>query len=88
MNIVTVLKCEGDIGGITSSSQDRNYYNDIDFMDNKILPKYKSLFGRLVVKLKKRNTYSRFTFNLKKFVDDAVVLEILPHIYNGYLLPN
>ncbi len=37
VNIVTVLKCEGDIGGITSSSQDKNYYIDIDFMDNKIL---------------------------------------------------
>ena len=37
VNIVTVLKHDGDIGGITSSSQDENYYNDIDFMENKVL---------------------------------------------------
>ena len=49
VNIVTVLKCEGDIGGITSSSQDKNYYNDIDFMDNKILT---LLGGKAAIELK------------------------------------
>lgn len=49
VNIVTVIKCEGDIGGITSSSQDRNYYNDIDFMDNKVLT---LLGGKAAIELK------------------------------------
>ena len=49
VNIVTVLKCEGDIGGITSSSQDKNYYNDIDFMDNKVLT---LLGGKAAIELK------------------------------------
>lgn len=44
-----MLKCEGDIGGITSSSQDKNYYNDIDFMDNKVLT---LLGGKAAIELK------------------------------------
>ena len=49
VNIVTVLKHDGDIGGITSSSQDENYYNDIDFMDNKVLT---LLGGKAAIELK------------------------------------
>ena len=45
--------------------------------------KYKPLYGRLIIKLNKGNTYSRFTFNLKKFIDKAVVKEILPNAYDG-----
>ena len=37
VNIVTVLKHDGDVGGITSSSRDDNYYNDIDFLENNIV---------------------------------------------------
>ena len=49
VNIVTVLKHDGDIGGITSSSQDENYYNDIDFMENKVLT---LLSGKAATELK------------------------------------
>lgn len=48
-----------------------------------ILEKYKPLFGRLIIKCKKGNTYSRYVFHLSKYLDQAVVKEILPCIYNG-----
>lgn len=49
VNIVTVLEHDGDIGGITSSSQDENYYNDIDFIENKVLT---LLSGKAATELK------------------------------------
>ena len=49
----------------------------------KIYDKYKSLFGRLIIKLKKGNKFSGFTFNLKTFINKAIVKEILPTIYDG-----
>lgn len=49
----------------------------------KIVEKYKPFFGRLVIKCKKGNTYSRYVFRLEKYLDKIVVKEILPCIYNG-----
>lgn len=48
-----------------------------------IIERFKPLFGRLVVKCKKGNTYSRYVFKLNKYLGQAVVKEILPCIYNG-----
>ena len=41
------------------------------------------LFGRLIIKCKKGNTFSRYVFNLGKYLDQATVKEILPCIYSG-----
>lgn len=48
-----------------------------------IVEKYKPYFGRLVIKCKKGNVYSRYVFYLKKYLDKIIVKEILPCIYNG-----
>lgn len=48
-----------------------------------VLERFMPLFGRLVIKCKKGNTYSRYVFNLSKFLDWSSVKEILPCIYNG-----
>lgn len=52
-----------------------------DFDDYK--EKYTSFYGRLIVKLKKGNTQSRYTFNLKTYLDKCEVFEILPKPYEG-----
>ena len=49
----------------------------------KILDRFKPYFGRLVIKCKKGNTYARYTFNLNKYLEQAVVKEVLPCIYSG-----
>lgn len=49
----------------------------------KILERYKPMFGRLIIKCKKGNTFSRYVFNLSKYINQAVVKEILPCIYSG-----
>ena len=51
--------------------------------DVEIIERYKPLFGRLIVKFKKGNTFSRYVFNLNKFLDQVTVKEILPCIYSG-----
>lgn len=48
-----------------------------------VLDKYTALFGRLVIKCKKGNTYSRYVFNLRKYLSQATVKEILPCVYSG-----
>ena len=49
----------------------------------RILEKYLPLFGRLIVKCKKGNTFSRYVFNLSRYIDQATVKEVLPCIYSG-----
>lgn len=51
--------------------------------DVEILTEYAPLFGRLIVNLYKGNKFSRYTFNLSKYLDDATVKEILPVMYSG-----
>lgn len=51
--------------------------------DVEIINQFKPLFGRLVIRLKKGNTFARYVFNLSKFINQAVVKEILPAMYNG-----
>ena len=48
-----------------------------------ILQKYAPLFGRLVMKYKKGNTYARYVFKMEYLIDYCVVKEILPCPYNG-----
>lgn len=48
-----------------------------------VLEKFVSLFGRLIIKCKKDNTFSRYVFNLSKYLDQATVKEILPCLYSG-----
>lgn len=48
-----------------------------------ILERFVPLFGRLIIKCKKGNTFSRYVFNLGKYLDQATVKEILPCIYSG-----
>lgn len=49
----------------------------------KIIKRFKSLFGRLIIKYKKGNTYARYVFKLKGIIDKCSVKEILPCQYNG-----
>ena len=43
----------------------------------KILGKYKSLFGRLVMKYKKGNTFARDVFRMNGIIENCSVKEIL-----------
>lgn len=49
----------------------------------KICKKYSSLFGRLIIKCEKGNTFSRYVFNLSNYLEKAIVKEILPCLYSG-----
>ncbi len=49
----------------------------------KIVDKYRPLFGKLVVKYKKGNTFARYVFLMSKILPNCKVKEILPSIYNG-----
>mgnify|MGYP006960812465 CR=1 FL=1 len=51
-----------------------------DWADVQVLDRFVSLFGRLIIKCKKGNTFSRYVFNLRKYLDQAIVKEILPCI--------
>lgn len=48
-----------------------------------VLERFVLLFGRLVIKCKKGNTFSRYVFNLSKYLEQATVKEILPCLYSG-----
>ena len=58
-----------------------NVPNHCEFEDYK--EKYKSLYGRLIVKFKKGNTFSTYTFNLNTYLNECEVFEILPKPYDG-----
>lgn len=53
----------------------------------KILEQYKPYFGRLIIKYKKGNTYSRYVFRLKNLINECEVKEILPAIFTGFDFP-
>ena len=48
-----------------------------------VLERFVPLFGRLIIKCKRGNTFSRYVFNLSKYLDQATVKEILPCLYSG-----
>lgn len=54
-----------------------------DYAKMKILEEYRPFFGKLIIKYKKGNTYSRYVFNLKDRLNDCVLKEILPSMYTG-----
>lgn len=43
--------------------------------------------GRLIIDVYKGNTQGRYNFNLKKFINDIRVVEILPELYGGEDFP-
>ena len=55
--------------------------------DVKVLNQYKAYFGRLIIKYKKGNTYSRYVFRLKNLIEECEVKEILPTTYTGFDFP-
>lgn len=48
-----------------------------------VLDKFAPFYGRLILKCNKGNTWSRYVFNLEKYIYTAMVKEILPCIYSG-----
>ncbi len=48
-----------------------------------IIKKHMPLFGRLIIKFKKGNTYARYVFTLNKILSECVIKEILPCKYSG-----
>ncbi|MGB4824480.1 MAG: GIY-YIG nuclease family protein [Leuconostoc mesenteroides] len=49
----------------------------------RIIEKYKPLFGRLVIRYYKGNTYARYVFRMDRIIENCTVKEILPCQYNG-----
>lgn len=49
----------------------------------KIIKRLVPLFGRLVMKYKKGNTYARYVFRMKNVIENCTVKEILPCQYSG-----
>lgn len=49
----------------------------------KILDRFMPFFGKLVIKCHKGQAMGRYTFNLKKYLQEAEVKEILPCLYSG-----
>lgn len=56
---------------------------DNDRANVKIIDRFSPLFGRLVIKHKKGQTFARYVFNLKDRIDACEVKEILPCKYSG-----
>lgn len=48
-----------------------------------VLERFMPLFGRLIIKCKKGDTFERYVFNLSTYLDQATVKEILPCLYRG-----
>lgn len=48
-----------------------------------ILERFKALFGRLIIKYHKGNTYQRYVFKLKNVIDNCIVSQILPCMFDG-----
>lgn len=49
--------------------------------DHKELPQFQGLIGRLIIRVHKGNTFSRYIFNMSSYIEKAVVAEILPNVY-------
>lgn len=45
--------------------------------------RFQGLIGRMIVEIPKGNTYSRYIFNLNKYYEEAVVVEILANDYQA-----
>lgn len=55
--------------------------------DYEIIDKYRPLFGKLIVKLRKGDTYARYVFNLSKYLDTSYIEQILPSKYGSVSFP-
>lgn len=49
----------------------------------KVLEKYVPLFGRLIIRCKKGNTFGRYVFNMNTYINQAIAREVLPCVYSG-----
>lgn len=49
----------------------------------KIIEKFSPLFGRLVLRYYKGNTYARYVFRMRNIIENCIIKEILPCQYNG-----
>lgn len=52
-----------------------------------IFDKYMPYFGRLIITLKKGNTYGRYTFNITKYLNESTVSKIITSLYDGEEFP-
>jgi GIY-YIG catalytic domain. len=53
------------------------------FASFQVLDRFSPFFGRLIVKCKKGDKFSRHVFNLSKYLETITVKEILPCLYSG-----
>lgn len=51
--------------------------------DHEEVERFQGLIGRLIVEINKGNKYQRYIFNLNRFYEEAVVVEILPNDYQA-----
>ena len=49
--------------------------------DHVELEQFQGLIGRLIIRIHKGNTYSRYIFDMNRFINEAEVVEILPNVY-------
>lgn len=54
-----------------------------DYANVNIIDMYKPFFGKLIIKCKKGNVFSRFVLNLVNYINKSIVKEILPCVYSG-----
>lgn len=45
------------------------------------IEEFQGLIGRLIIRIHKGNTFSRYIFEMNRFINEAEVVEILPNIY-------
>jgi len=57
------------------------------FCTYEIVEKYQPLFGKLIIRLRKGNTFSRYAFNLSTFIKVCYVEQILPLKYGAISFP-
>lgn len=65
-----------------SAAEIKDVPND-EWASVNVLERFRPFFGRMIIKCKKGNTFSRYTFNLGKYIESATVKEILSCLYNG-----
>ena len=65
-----------------SVAEIKNVTNE-DNAEVRVLDRFAPFFGRLIVKIKKGNTFARYTFHLSTFLNQTKVKEILPCLYSG-----
>lgn len=73
-----LLVTVGKITEVPEVTRDNPFGN---FCSYEVIEKYIPIFGRLIIKLKKGNKFSRYAFNMATFIEDSYVEQILPVKY-------